>query len=219
MPSCPRCGAEAPEESRFCANCGFELEVRSGDTAIEPLPPDETGHVPVSVVRAEPGLLRALTTALGAMRGSALGREAARATDRARAGVGIARASLSARSRAQRELVGLRRRLRESQQRRDALLRDLGDAVYREDGEATESLKAEVGSLDRSMEETRHEMHAILEHADASVRRAQLESQPTLIQPPEHPDVPEPYPPPGELDPPLPPDIPEPAPERGTKQQ
>jgi hypothetical protein len=236
VPSCPRCGTEAPEEGRFCANCGLELEVRSGDTAIEPLPPDETGQVPVSVVRAEPGLVRALTTALQTMRESALGREAARATDRARTGVDVALASLSARSRAQRELVGLRRRLRESEQRREALLRDLGAAVYGRDEEATESLKAEIAGLDRSMEEARSQMHAILEHAEASVRRTQLEAQPTQIQPPEQPDVPEPYPPPGEadppqqpdvpepypppgeLDPPVPPDIPEPSPERGTKQ-
>jgi len=189
--------------------------VRSGDTAIEPLPPDETGQVPVSVVRAEPGLVRALTTAARTIRESSLGREAARAADRALAGVDVAFASLSARSRSQRELLGLRRRLRNAMQRRDLLLRDLGDAVYRDDSEATETLRAEIGALDESIEETRREMQVILEQAEASVRKTQLEVQPTQIQPPESPDIPEPYPPPGEVDPPQQPDIPEPYPPPG----
>ncbi len=213
--SCPRCGAQTAEGSRFCANCGLELGVRSGDTAIEPLPPDETGQVPVSVVRAEPGLVRALTTAARTIRESSLGREAARAADRALAGVDVAFASLSARSRSQRELLGLRRRLRNAMQRRDLLLRDLGDAVYRDDSEATETLRAEIGALDESIEETRREMQVILEQAEASVRKTQLEVQPTQIQPPESPDIPEPYPPPGEVDPPQQPDIPEPYPPPG----
>ena len=216
MPAnCPRCGAESPDESRFCANCGLELEVRSGDTAIEQLPPDETGQVPVSVVRAEPGLVRALTTAVRTIRESSLGREAARAADRALAGVDVALASLSARSRAQRDLLGLRRRLKDSLQRRDLLLRDLGEAVYTGDEEATETLKGDIGALDDSMAETRREMQAILEQAEASVRKTQLEVQPTQIQPPESPDIPEPYPPPGEVDPPQQPDIPEPYPPPG----
>jgi hypothetical protein len=37
----------------------------------------------------------------------------------------------------------------------------------------------------------------------------------TMIEPPTRPDIPEPYPPPGELDPPAPPDIPEPYPPPG----
>lgn len=215
MSSCPRCGATAAEENRFCPNCGLELEVQSGDTAIEPVPPDEIGQVPVSVVRAEPGLVRALTTAARTLRESALGREAARAADRALAGVDVALASLSARSRAERELLGLRRRMRDSAQERDRLLRDLGEAVYRGDDGATESLKGEISALDESIEETRKAMQAILERAEASVRKAQLEVQPTQIQPPESPDVPEPYPPPGEVDPPQQPDVPEPYPPPG----
>jgi hypothetical protein len=213
--SCPRCGTEAAEEGRFCANCGFVLEVRSGDTAIEQLPPDETGRVPISVVRAEPGLVRALTTAVKTIRESALGREAARAADRALAGVDVALASLSARSRAGREVLGVRRRLRESMQRREVLVHDLGDAVYRGDQEATERLKAEIGTVDESIEEARRNMESILERAEASVRKTQLEVQPTQIQPPETPDIPEPYPPPGEVDPPAHPDIPEPYPPPG----
>jgi hypothetical protein len=213
--SCPRCGAQTAQESGFCPNCGLDLEVRSGDTAIEPLPPDETGQVPVRVVRAEPGLVRALTTAVRTIRESSLGREAARAADRALAGVDVARASLSARSRAQRDLLGVRRRLRDAMQRRDLLLRDLGDAVYRDDEKATERLRAEIGALDEFMDEARRKMQVILEQAEASVRKTQLEVQPTQIQPPESPDIPEPYPPPGEVDPPRQPDIPEPYPPPG----
>jgi len=213
--SCPRCGAETAGERRFCANCGLELQVRSGDTAVEPLPPDETGQVPVSVVRAQPSLVRSLSSVARLVRESSLGRETARAADLALAGADVALATLKARSRAERELLGLRRTLREAVQRREQALRDLGDAVYREDDEATETLKKEIGVLDEAIEETKGAMQTILEQAEARVRTTQMAVQPTQIQPPEQPDVPEPYPPPGEVDPPQYPDIPEPYPPPG----
>lgn len=213
--SCPRCGTEAAEESRFCANCGFELQVRSGDTAIEPLPPDETGQVPVSVVRAEPGFVRALSTAARAVRESSLGREAVRALDMGLAGLDVVVAGLKARSRVERELLGLRRRLRECSQQREEALRDFGEAVYRDDEEATEALKGRIAELDESIEETRRAMQTILEQVESEVRSTQLQVQPTQIQTPEQPDIPEQYPPPGELDPPEHPNIPEPYPPPG----
>ena len=226
--SCPRCGAENTDGRRFCVNCGFEL-VSSGDTAIDLLPAHEPGEVPVKIVRAEPRLVRAFTTPLLAIRESSLGRDAARAADRALAEVDVALVSLRARSQAGRELRRLRRRLAESMQRRDFLLRDLGAAVYRGDEEATERVKTEVRLVDESMEETRKTMEEIPKQAEERVRTTRLEVQQTQIvhpevpepypppgevDPPQHPDVPEPYPPPGELDPPVPPDLPEPAPER-----
>lgn len=227
--SCARCGAENADGRRFCVNCGLELEVHSGDTAIEQLPADEPGQVPVKIVRAEPRLVRAVTTPLHAIRESSLGRETARAADRALAGVDVAFASLAARSHAGRELRRLRRNLAESMQRREFLLRDLGAAVYRGDEQATERVKTEIRLVDESMEETRKMMEEIPEQAEERVRATRLEVQQTQIvqpevpepypppgeaDPPQQPDVPEPYPPPGELDPPVPPDLPEPSPER-----
>lgn len=91
----------------------------------------------------------------------------------------------------------------------------------------TESLRAEILALDESIAETEGEMHLIITRAEERVQQAQLEVQPTQIEtpdipepypppgetdPPQQPDIPEPYPPPGELDPPAQPDVPEPYP-------
>jgi zinc-ribbon domain len=53
-PSCTNCGARLPKDSRFCPECG--VRVTSGDdaTAVEDVPLEETGSVPVHTVAAEP---------------------------------------------------------------------------------------------------------------------------------------------------------------------
>lgn len=52
--SCPNCAARLPDDARFCPDCGVRLPSDADSTAIEEVPPDETGRVPVSVARAEP---------------------------------------------------------------------------------------------------------------------------------------------------------------------
>jgi hypothetical protein len=49
---CPHCGADVAEGSRYCPQCGRSLN--AGDTSVQPLPPEETGPVPVERIRAEP---------------------------------------------------------------------------------------------------------------------------------------------------------------------
>jgi hypothetical protein len=49
---CVHCGAAISAGSRFCPQCG--RRVGEGDTRAQPLPPDETGPVPVEVVQAKP---------------------------------------------------------------------------------------------------------------------------------------------------------------------
>ena len=52
--NCTNCGARLPKESRFCPECGVRTSVAKTGTAVEELPPDETGHVPVHKVAAAP---------------------------------------------------------------------------------------------------------------------------------------------------------------------
>ena len=50
---CESCGAKLPAKSRFCPQCGASVGVPSGETAVQELPPIETGPVPVDPFVAE----------------------------------------------------------------------------------------------------------------------------------------------------------------------
>jgi hypothetical protein len=52
--ACPNCGADVPGRARYCSECGAALESAAGTTMRVELPPEETGPVPVTVVRSEP---------------------------------------------------------------------------------------------------------------------------------------------------------------------
>jgi len=49
--SCAHCGADLPDESRYCPQCGRRSD--AGETKVAELPPVETGHVPVHYRRTE----------------------------------------------------------------------------------------------------------------------------------------------------------------------
>ena len=51
----PSAGPKLPRNARFCAECGRRVDDTDA-TAVEPVPPDETGPVPVHIVEAEPRL-------------------------------------------------------------------------------------------------------------------------------------------------------------------
>jgi hypothetical protein len=53
-PKCANCGARLGKTARFCPQCGTRTGLDTGETAVEELPPEETGPVPVQVVTAEP---------------------------------------------------------------------------------------------------------------------------------------------------------------------
>jgi hypothetical protein len=59
---CPQCGAAVADGSRYCPQCGRPTD--AGDTRVEPLPPDETGPVPVDRIRAQPRLYGVTPTTL-----------------------------------------------------------------------------------------------------------------------------------------------------------
>jgi hypothetical protein len=52
--SCANCGAPLPKDSRFCPECGVRVPAADDPTAVEQVPPEETGRVPVHTVAAEP---------------------------------------------------------------------------------------------------------------------------------------------------------------------
>jgi hypothetical protein len=52
--SCRNCGARLPEESRFCPECGVRAAAANDVTAVEQIPPEETGQVPVHLTAAAP---------------------------------------------------------------------------------------------------------------------------------------------------------------------
>jgi chorismate mutase len=51
--SCANCGSRLPKRSRFCPECGTRVGA-SGETAVEELPTEETGQVPITVATATP---------------------------------------------------------------------------------------------------------------------------------------------------------------------
>jgi hypothetical protein len=204
--SCRRCGFVPLEGARYCPHCGLRVAPSSGDTVVDEPPPDETGRVPVRRVRA-------LRFGIGDSRLAGVARAVlTQSRDVAAATV----ESLRARSGAQRELLSLRRELKRSAAERDRLLLALGCAVYEEDDAATRVMRAKLAELDESIERTEERMQTIVAEAEGRIEQAQVSVQETqLLEPPSQPDIPEPYPPPGETQPPAPPEIPEPYPPPG----
>jgi hypothetical protein len=169
-----------------------------------------TGHWPIGLILLGVGLLLVLVTAeTGVFR------------DRA----GVAADSFATRGRATTRLLALRRDLRKMAVLRGRLLFELGDAVYREDEQATEAARRSLGELDEAWREKEAEMQTVTAQAQDRLQRRRLEVQPTeMVELPEEPSapgeqdpggpavIPEPYPPPDEGDPPQPAIIPEPGP-------
>jgi hypothetical protein len=52
--SCANCGMRLPKHSRFCPECGLRVNAGAGETAVQEVPADETGPVPVEVSTATP---------------------------------------------------------------------------------------------------------------------------------------------------------------------
>lgn len=52
--SCSNCGARLPKDSRFCPECGVRISAANDVTAVEEVPPEETGRVPVHKVAVAP---------------------------------------------------------------------------------------------------------------------------------------------------------------------
>lgn len=52
--SCANCGSRLPKRSRFCPECGTRVGAGPVETAVQELPPNETGPLPVELSTAEP---------------------------------------------------------------------------------------------------------------------------------------------------------------------
>jgi hypothetical protein len=52
--NCGNCSAHLPDESRFCPECGVRTSATNDTTAVEEVPPEETGRVPVHKLAAAP---------------------------------------------------------------------------------------------------------------------------------------------------------------------
>ena len=52
--NCVNCGARLPKDGRFCPECGVRTSVENDVTAVEEIPPEETGRVPVHTVSVTP---------------------------------------------------------------------------------------------------------------------------------------------------------------------
>jgi zinc-ribbon domain len=143
---------------------------------------------------------------------TAFARGSARAVDRVRERTGWMFESVAIRSETGRRVGRLRQELLAEEGRREALLRDLGAAVYGGDAEASERIKGELDQLAAAAQAKEDEMHAILDTAQERIARGRSRVQPTMIEPPQPAPTPEPAPPPDEGTPPTPPEIPEPSP-------
>jgi hypothetical protein len=197
--SCENCGSALPKGSRFCPECGARVGAGPGETAVEELPPDETGQVPVEYETARPryfGVFRpakALAPVFRALRET----------------TGYAVESVAVHSTARVELYRLRRELTELLAQRAESARVLGEAVYADDEEGTKTARDQLKELDGRVSVKEEEMERTAADAMERIQRAQLQVQPTQIEPPAPP--PEPFPEPSP--PPQPVPVPEPSPE------
>ena len=248
MASCDNCGRRLPKASRYCPECG--RPTGEGRTKVLELPPDETGPVPVTYEQAERTVYGVAPTTLVLILAAAgvalsivlfvtghwpialvvLGLALLFAlvtieTGAFRERAGVAADSVTTRGRATARLLALRRELRRLAAVRARLLFELGDAVYRGDEQATESVRNRVAELDELVREREGEMEGVIAQAQERLHRRRLEVQPTeMVEVPEEPAapgeqdptgpavIPEPYPPPDEGTPPQPAIIPEPGP-------
>jgi hypothetical protein len=197
--SCENCGAGLAEGSRFCPECGARVGAWPGETAVDELPPDETGQVPVEYETARPRYFgvfrpgRALAPIFRALRET----------------TGYAVESVAAHSTARVELYRLRSELTGLLAQRAESARALGEAVYAGDKGATKAARERMAEVDGLVSAKEEEMERTAADAVERIQRAQLQVQPTQIEPPQ--PAPEPFPEPSP--PPQPVPVPEPMPE------
>jgi hypothetical protein len=146
-----------------------------------------------------------------------LARTSVRGLDRARDRASWLVESFAVRSNAAGSVKRLRAELLVLEQERNGRLRELGDAVYREDKRAAKSATDELRRLELAAKEKEGQMEVIVASTRDRLDKARLSIQPTLIDQP----IPEPGPPPDEGTLPTPPEIPEPypPPDEGTPPQ
>src|SRR3954449_7617898 len=124
---CANCGSRLTKKARFCPECGTRVGASAGETAIQELPPNETGEVPIEYDTARPryfGVFRpakALAPVFRALRET----------------TEYAVESVTVHSTARVDLYRLRRELPDLLAQRAECARALGEAVYAGDEEGT----------------------------------------------------------------------------------
>ena len=184
--SCENCGSVLPNGSRFCPECGARVGGGPVETAVE----YETAR-PRYFGVFRPG--RALAPVWRALRESTR----------------YAAESVAVHSTTRVELYRLRRELSELMAQRSESARALGEAVYARDKGATKEARERMAELDELVSAKEEAMERTAADAMERMQRAQLQVQPTQIEPPA--PAPEPFPEPSPLPQPVP--IPEPMPE------
>ena len=184
--SCENCGSVLPNGSRFCPECGARVGGGPAETAVE----YETAR-PRYFGVFRPG--RTLAPVWRALRES----------------TGYAVESVAVHSTTRVELYRLRRELSELMAQRSESARALGEAVYARNKGATKAARERMAELDELVSAKEEAMERTAADAMERMQRAQLQVQPTQIEPPA--PAPEPFPEPSP--PPQPVPIPEPMPE------
>jgi hypothetical protein len=173
-----------------------------------------TGHAVVG------GVLLAVAVLLGVVFArlvrhlpeTAVARYSAGAASAIRARAGFALEAVTVHSTARVELFKLRREFMELVVQRTECARVLGEAVYADDPEGSESARARMEELDGLIAAKEAEMEQTAAGAMERIQRAQLQVQPTMVETPEPgPPTPEPYPSPTPGPVPVPEPMPEPS--------
>ncbi|TML17028.1 MAG: hypothetical protein E6G33_04120 [Actinobacteria bacterium] len=185
------------------------------------------GHWPIGLIALGVSILLIVVFFETARRkpDGTVARSTADALETFRSRAGVAAESLATRGRAARQVLALRRELQRMAAVRTQLLFELGDAVYRDDEQATKTARGQLEELDELSARREAEMQAVVAGAQERLQQRRLEVQPTeMVELPDEPGtpgesdpggpvvIPEPYPPPDEGNPPEPAVIPEPSP-------
>ena len=197
--SCANCGAKLPKRGRFCPECGTRVGESAEETAVQELPPDETGPVPVEYETSRPRYF-------GVLRGARAFEPVWRSV---REHTGYAVESVAVQTSARRDLHRMRRELARLLAQRAECARILGESVYADDEEGTAVARAQLAEIDGLVTAKEDEMRQTTEAAIERIQRAHLQVQPTQVETPI--TAPEPFPEPSP--PPQPVPVPEPLPE------
>jgi hypothetical protein len=211
---CANCGAELPEGSRFCPECGTRVadlvEVNWSERRYFGVAPATAlfglgiGALVLGVVLVVAGnLVWALFAFAGALlslagfvsqtrrlpdQASGVARASLQALETAKARAGAKIDTVAAHGNARIELLRLRREVGRIEDEREQKLRDLGAAAYENDEKATSELKGQVSALDGQLEAKKLEMNRISERAEERIQDAQLSVQATRIVEPDNGD-------------------------------
>lgn len=210
MDTCSHCGGEVPPSATFCPSCGRRTDATEPADApidVQHAQPRYFGLGPpifvfaVSVVLFLVGIVLllagsvafgvlALVVALGLLPtfvagarrwpDSPIARVGVSAADRVRDEAGVAVESISAWSRAGRDVARLRKEQFQLKRERDALIRDLGQSVFDEDGRADE-LKATARELDERIDRNERALQRAIASARRRTRKGRAAVAPTEV--------------------------------------